>query len=205
MLDAQNLFDDSTSYAGEWQVDEAIGKLSDDQQPIVFAVDHGNEKRIDELTPFSNEKYGGGKAEEFMNWMLQQALPTVMNKYNIANTERKAIVGSSLGGLFSHYVAINFPDEFETVGVMSPSYWYSDSIYDATTKRKIVQKQRFWISGGTAEDESLISKIDQMQSLLELQGNTTVKVVILENAQHNEAQWRELFPQFLNWWFRLED
>ena len=56
--DAQNLFDASTSYAGEWRIDETLDSLK--AEIIVVGIAHGNEKRIDELTPFKHEEYGGG-------------------------------------------------------------------------------------------------------------------------------------------------
>jgi predicted alpha/beta superfamily hydrolase len=58
MHDAQNLFDAKTSYSGEWNVDEKLDSLK--APVIVVGIEHGNEKRIDELTPYKNEKYGGG-------------------------------------------------------------------------------------------------------------------------------------------------
>ena len=56
MHDAQNLFDASTSYAGEWNIDETLDSIN--AKVIVIGVEHGGDKRIDELTPFKNQKYG---------------------------------------------------------------------------------------------------------------------------------------------------
>ena len=54
MHDAQNLFDDKTSYAGEWKVDEYLDTLTQNES-IIIGIEHGNEKRIDELTPYKHE------------------------------------------------------------------------------------------------------------------------------------------------------
>ena len=62
MHDAQNLFDKSTSFSGEWNVDEALDSLN--AETIVVGIEHGNDKRINELTPYKNEKYGGGNMDE---------------------------------------------------------------------------------------------------------------------------------------------
>lgn len=63
MHDAQNLFDDATSYAGEWQIDETLNELykTTGKSFIVVGVENGGEKRIEEYTPWKHEKYGGGK------------------------------------------------------------------------------------------------------------------------------------------------
>ena len=53
MHDAQNLFDKSTAYAGEWNVDETLDSIN--ANVIIIGIEHGNERRLDELTPFKNK------------------------------------------------------------------------------------------------------------------------------------------------------
>jgi hypothetical protein len=45
-----NLFDSKTSYAGEWNIDEKLDSIN--AELIVIGIEHGNDKRMDELTPF---------------------------------------------------------------------------------------------------------------------------------------------------------
>ena len=59
MHDAQNLFDDSTSYVGEWKIDEYLDSINTNEV-IIVAIEHGNEKRIDKLTPYPHEKHEVG-------------------------------------------------------------------------------------------------------------------------------------------------
>ena len=65
MHDAQNLFDDTTAFSGEWLIDETLDSLK--AEVIIVGIEHGNEKRTEELTPFPNEKYGGGKADLYLD------------------------------------------------------------------------------------------------------------------------------------------
>ena len=51
MHDAQNLFDAKTSFVGEWNVDEKLDSLN--AQVIVVGIEHGNEKRMEELRHFT--------------------------------------------------------------------------------------------------------------------------------------------------------
>jgi hypothetical protein len=67
MHDGQNLFDAKTSYVGEWNVDETLDSIS--AQVIVIGIEHGNEKRMEELTPFKHEKYGGGNADNYLEFL----------------------------------------------------------------------------------------------------------------------------------------
>ncbi len=203
MMDGQNLFDDATSYVGEWQVDESISKLPPSRQPVVIAVDHGNDKRIDELTPYTHEKYGGGGGMKFLTWLKDAAIPEIIIKYEIQPREDIAIAGSSLGGLFAHYAAVTHPEYFKTAGVLSPSYWYSESIYDLTADSNFKSPQHFWISGGTAEDETLFQKMEKMRDILTTKKHVQVELRTYPDAQHNEAQWRQAFPDFLEWWLKL--
>jgi enterochelin esterase-like enzyme len=79
MHDGQNLFDAKTSYVGEWNVDETLDSLN--AQVIVVGIEHGNDKRIDELTPYKNEKYGGGKADVYLNFIVNTLKPYIDQKY----------------------------------------------------------------------------------------------------------------------------
>src|SRR5690606_2354685 len=52
MHDGQNIFDDSSSYSGEWGVDEALDSLGRGcVDMIVVAVDNGGDKRMNEYSP----------------------------------------------------------------------------------------------------------------------------------------------------------
>ncbi|GAK91734.1 putative alpha-dextrin endo-1 [Nonlabens ulvanivorans] len=118
MLDGQNLFDEQTSYSGEWNVDESIASFPEDKQAIVIAIDHGNELRMAELTPFENEKYGGGEAQAFLSWIIEKALPEINEKFDLKiHNDKVAIAGSSLGGLFAFYAAVHHPNLFQSAGV----------------------------------------------------------------------------------------
>lgn len=100
MHDAQNLFDAKTSYSGEWNVDEKLDSLK--AQVIVVGIEHGNEKRIDELTPFKNEKYGGGNANNYLEFIVKTLKPYIDKNYRTKTKAKSTILfGSSLGGLVS--------------------------------------------------------------------------------------------------------
>jgi predicted alpha/beta superfamily hydrolase len=205
MLDAQNLFDEKTSYAGEWLVDEYLKTLPASEQAIVIGIDHGNALRMNELTPFKNEKYGGGDATLFMEWLVKEALPQINKKYEIQMVSgQTAIAGSSLGGLFSHYAALSHPEVFMAAGVFSPSYWFSEDMYEFVENHPISGNQLFYLSAGTAESEDMIP---DMQRMYELMRNKTKNYKLykkeIKDAQHNEAQWRAAFPAFYQKWLKF--
>ena len=79
MHDGQNLFDVKTAYAGEWQIDETLDSLK--AEVIVVGIEHGNEKRIDELTPFKNEQYGGGNTNNYLDFIVSNLKPYIDATY----------------------------------------------------------------------------------------------------------------------------
>ena len=78
MHDAQNLFDDLYSFAGEWQVDEAMESFFNRQKQTSIVVGIENTvDRISELTPYSNVQYGGGKGDLYLDFILKNVKPYV--------------------------------------------------------------------------------------------------------------------------------
>ena len=66
MHDAQNLFDAKTSYMGEWNIDEKLDSLN--AQVIVVGIENTTQ-RMEELTPCTHPKYGGGKADQYLDFI----------------------------------------------------------------------------------------------------------------------------------------
>jgi len=100
MHDAQNLFDDATSFVGEWDVDGTLNALYEKTGKgfIVVGVENGGEKRIEEYTPYKNEKYGGGKGAIYIDFLANELKPYIDKNYRTeTNSENTAIIGSSLG------------------------------------------------------------------------------------------------------------
>lgn len=203
MLDGQNLFDLKTSYAGEWHVDEFLNSLPNNKQAIIIGIDHGNELRANELTPYKNKKYGGGEAAAFLTWLVDMALPEIAERHKInLDPKTTAIAGSSFGGLFAHFAATSKPEIFNAAGIFSPSYWFTDAIYDFAKKNASDRKQLFYLTAGTDESEEMIPDMLRMYEILkEKQPNAFIYKSVINGAQHNEAQWTGSFPAFYTKWF----
>src|ERR1700750_628974 len=72
MHDGQNLFDDATSYAGEWNVDETLDAFARTRgfEAIVVGIDNGGEERLHELSPWTNPKYGPAQGQLYMAFVV---------------------------------------------------------------------------------------------------------------------------------------
>lgn len=203
MHDAQNLFDVETSYVGEWEVDEYMDQLTTNES-IIIGIEHANSKRIDELTPYKHEKYGGGQGDVYITFIKNTLKPhidlTYRTKPEATNT---SIFGSSLGGLISFYAAIKYPETFGKAGVFSPAFWINPEIFDFVESTEIIESSKFYFVAGTDEGETMIPKLNQMVALLKSKGlkENQIKSYSVDGGQHNEKFWSSHFPDAYLWLF----
>jgi predicted alpha/beta superfamily hydrolase len=202
MHDAQNLFDQKTSFAGEWEVDETLDRL--DADVIVIGIEHGNEKRLEELTPFPNEKYGGGKADNYLRFIVETLKPYVDKNYRTkTKAKNTTIFGSSLGGLTSFYAILEYPKVFGKAGVFSPSFWFSNEIFEFAKRCPKSKAKIYFLCGDDeSKDVDVVSDVDKMNAIMDENRcyclNLTKKVVV-QGGQHNEKLWREGFEKAYLW------
>lgn len=201
MHDAQNLFDASTSYAGEWKVDEYMDQLITNES-IIIGIEHGDQKRIDELTPYKHEKYGGGKGDAYLDFIKNTLKPHIDVTYRTkSNAEHTALFGSSLGGLISFYGVIKYPETFGKAAVFSPSFWINPEIFDLVESSIISEASRFYFLAGTDESEDMIPDQERMVTLLKEKGlkDNQIESRNIEGGQHNEKFWAISFGDAYQW------
>jgi len=201
MHDAQNLFDVSTSYVGEWKIDEYLDSISDNKT-IVVGIEHGNEKRIEELTPYPHETYGGGKGDLYLEFIIKTLKPHIDSDYRtIPDVKHTSIAGSSLGGLISLYAIIKYPETFGSAGIFSPAFWINPELYDFVATATIPQNAKFYLLVGSEEGESMVPDQAKMVSLLKSKGIKNDQIVnkIINGGKHNENFWSIHFPEAYLW------
>ncbi|HET7897504.1 MAG TPA: alpha/beta hydrolase-fold protein, partial [Flavisolibacter sp.] len=158
MQDGQNLFDNATAAYGEWGVDEALDSIEKMYgEAIVVAVDHGNEKRINEYSPFDMDQYGKGEGTAYVDFLVQTLMPYINHHYRTKKDARyTAIAGSSMGGLISFYAALKYPEKFGAAGVFSPAFWIVPQMWEYTAKRAAKAKGRIYFYAGQQESDSMV-------------------------------------------------
>jgi len=197
MHDGQNLFDNSTSYSGEWGVDESLNELSlsSNLDIIVVGIDNGQEKRMNELSPWENKKYGKAEGEKYMEFIVNQVKPFIDSTYRtIPNRENTAIMGSSMGGLISHYAMYKYPEVFGKAAIFSASYWYSDEVYDFTRNNPIPKDTQLFLMVGKKEGD-MLSYYQRMYDVILEAGlpKNKITLIIDPEGEHNEKLWRKQF------------
>jgi alpha-glucosidase len=198
--DAQNIFDAQTSYAGEWNIDEKLDSLN--AQVIVVGIEHGNEKRLEELTPYKNEQYGGGKAEAYLDFIIHTLKPEIDKNYRTKpDPKNTCILGSSLGGLVSLYAVMKHPEVFGKAGVFSPSLWFSEQIY--TDLKALPEfKAKVYLLCGDHESENMVRDINRLEYAINEKRCYCLhlnKLKIVPGGQHNEKLWRDGFVKAYLW------
>ena len=204
MHDGQNLFDVKTAAYGEWNVDETLDSIN--TQVIVIGIEHGGDKRIDELTPYKNTKYGGGKADDYLDFIVKTLKPKVDATYRTkTNNRNTAIFGSSLGGLVSFYAAIKYPEVFGKVGCFSPSFWFGrNEMNNLLSNTKEFHTKVYFMCGDNEGDVDVISdmkKVEYWVNTKRCECKKLNKEVIVKGGQHNEKLWRESFKKAYLWLF----
>ncbi|WP_299525441.1 alpha/beta hydrolase-fold protein [Winogradskyella sp.] len=201
MHDAQNLFDNETSYAGEWKVDEYLDQLTG-KESIIIGIEHGNEKRIDELTPYKHQEYGGGKGDTYLAFIKNTLKPHVDTIYRTkSDALNTTIFGASLGGLISFYAIVKYPNVFGKAGVFSASFWFSGKIYDLVTSSTIPESSKFFFLIGEKEGDSMVPDQERIVELLKSKGVTSKQISshIIKDGEHNEKLWSTNFAKAYQW------
>jgi alpha-glucosidase len=206
MHDGQNLFDNATSYTGEWKVDEALNLLSEKEaiNIIVVGIDNGQEKRINEMAPWEHERFGKAEGKEYMDFIVKQVKPFIDNEYRtLTDKENTAIMGSSMGGLITHYAVLEYPNIFNKAAIFSPSYWYSDKVFQFTEGKSIANCAKIYLIVGRKEGKNMEKPAKAMHNLILEKGHPEQNIFFgsIKGQYHGEGFWGQEFSAAVRWLF----
>ena len=200
--DGQNVFDVASSFSGEWQVDETLTDLENRgfETAIVVAIDNGGEHRINEYTTYTNDEHGGGEGEAYLQFIVETLKPKIDSNFRtLADAQHTVIMGSSLGGLISHYAHFKYPNVFGKLGSFSASYWFSDEYFTFTRECSTPVHSKIYLLAGLQEWDSASFSL-KMNALLINKGYTNKNLKMLTPADGQHAEWfwaREFEAAFL--------
>lgn len=206
MHDAQNLFDASTSYAGEWRVDESLNQLAQQGlKLIVVGIDNGGEFRNQELLPYSGPPIGQAQGDQYLQFLVTVVKPYIDQHYRTkADAANTGIMGSSMGGLISHYALLKYPQVFGRYGLFSPSYWAVGANVRQFSQQLPAPGQRLYFYMGLQEGGSMVPDIERLVHQLVAKGMTAQQAQyrLVEGADHNEAAWAAEFSRAVLWLYQ---
>ncbi|MHB0755656.1 alpha/beta hydrolase [Polaribacter sp. M15] len=209
MHDAQNLFDNATSFVGEWGVDETLNNFykKTGKSFIIVGVENGGAKRIEEYTPFKHPKYGGGKGAIYIDFLIKELKPYIDANYRTkTDAKNTAIIGSSLGGFISFYGGLKYPDVFGNIGALSTSFWFSDKIYDFAKKNGNLKNTKLYLLVGGKEGDSMVPDTKNMAKLLLQTGfpNQNIKTKVVADGKHTESFWKSEFLEVITFLYTIK-
>ncbi len=214
MHDGYNLFDEATSFTGEWHVDETMEKLGAEEnlEAIVVGIPSMGPERLAEYSPFVDHLHGGGKGEAYLSFMVHTLKPLIDTAFRtLPDKEHTGISGSSMGGLISLYAFFRFPAVFGFAGVMSPSLWFANRAIFDYIEHTPYQQGKIYLDAGTREmgghwsDQTAMrsrsrryyGRVRRIKRILVQKGyRPTRNLLHVEDAGggHNESAWAFRLP-----------
>ncbi len=125
MQDGKNLFFPEEAFLGrDWQVGEALSLLDTMNavdRVVVVGIHSGD--RMGEYTKPGYEAYARSVVEEIR--------PEVARRFRVFDSPRETgVIGSSLGGVVSFYMAWQYPEVFGYAACMSSTFSHRDDLID---------------------------------------------------------------------------
>ncbi len=200
--------------------------------PFIYVGIECNDDRVHEYGTASlpDFKGRGSKAAAYSKFIISEFIPFLKTEFKASqNGNDWVYCGMSLGGLSAFDIAYTNADKFGKIGVFSGSFWWRKKAYvkkdiadrsrivlDIIKNEKFAPHLKFWLQCGT-EDETadrnnngIIDAIDDTLDVvkeLSTKGYSqpdAITYVEVEGGKHNLNTWGEVFPQFIEWAFALE-
>ena len=235
MHDGQNCFEAfaEDSYVGSWCADETADRLIRRglMRPcIIVGVSHGRKRRTAEYLPpyavfqpkkgeeTTDQRKGvAGRADRTFAYYRDDVVPYIHRHYRaFSGREYTATCGSSMGGLFSTYIAWEHPEFARQHAILSPAYWMTR---DEQGKMEPVERLRtgrprdvrLWLDSGTRDapgrgDDGQRETRAAREALL---GNGYVEgpdfhYFLDKGGIHKESSWATRLPQVFRFLFPTE-
>jgi predicted alpha/beta superfamily hydrolase len=204
--DGQNLFDRATAFGGQdWNVHGAAEPLirAGAVTPlIIVGIYNTGKSRIHEYTPTKAPKWGGGRADRYVKFLLQEVMPFIQSEYRAQSDPTvTGMGGSSLGGLVSLYFGLKHPEVFGRIAALSPSvWWHQRSIIRFAHSADPRLRPRIWLDIGTNEGPRMVPDVEQFRDVLLKKGwreGVDLHYERVEGGEHNEAAWSQRIGRVL--------
>ena len=219
LQDAQNVFHSGESFSGHyWEAEKAQKawrSLPGLQDLIIVAVDHAQQQRLDEYSPWVNQGLKdriswihhavGGDGEAYASFLAETLKPAVEKAFLVdPSSEKSGIGGSSMGALIALYTGLKYPDKFGKILCLSPAFWFDLPELEKFIRTHLPQAhQRIYLSVGSLEtsDENIqdfpqiyIKGTRHIAELLNPKMGSRMEYRVVDGAMHSEVEWAKIFP-----------
>ncbi|GAC1365022.1 MAG: alpha/beta hydrolase [Herpetosiphon sp.] len=217
MQDGQNLFDEYTSYSGDWHVDATLLRLAaENLNVIVVGIANAGQQRMAEYSPFNDPRWGPGKGDQYLQFIAQTVKPQIDRDFRtLPQRHHTGILGSSMGGLISLYAFFRRPDLFGFAGALSPSLWFANRAIFRYVRSVPYRPGSLYLDMGGREDNGRpvgpaainrhLALARDMSSLLREHGYRPGSDLLYcedADATHSEEAWANRLPDALRFFLR---
>ncbi len=136
----------------------------------------------------------GGKGPLYGRFLVEELKPFIDRTYRTrSEAAHTALGGSSLGGLITLALGLDYPGVFGQLLVVSPSVWWDDyALLRHVEELAQRTNQRLWLDMGTAEGDQMLADARRLRDALVAKGWTdgaNLRYVEDEGAAHSETAW----------------
>jgi predicted alpha/beta superfamily hydrolase len=147
----------------------------------------------------------GGRGAVYGRFVVEHLKPLIDRRFRtLPGAGSTGLGGSSLGGLITLYMGLQYPDVFGKLLMVSPSVWWDDRwILTEVHNYTGPKHQRIWLDIGLDEDEDAVSDVRTLYDALITAGWPTDRLRFMEvpGGLHNERSWGKRVPEMLKYLF----
>ena len=145
----------------------------------------------------SNRRMTEMGSPEYLLFFTEELIPVIENKYSISgDSENRAILGTSLGGLNATFFGFSRPDLFKKIGIQAPAFWYRKEIYNLVKTTEFPDPKIF-MTVGTIGDNIKDARL--MKTIFEEKGYDFEYLEV--NEGHSWGAWRTQLDEILIYFF----
>jgi len=189
MHDGKNLFFPEEAFLGQdWKINntlEILDRMNFIDQAIVAGI--YAEDRLKEYTKPGYETYGRFIVEELKPWIDS-------NYRTMQDRDNNFIIGSSLGGVLSFYLAWQWPEVFGGCACLSSTFSWKDDLIERVEKEPLLGRAnlKFYLDSGWPADNYEVT-LKMAMTLISRGYNPGRDFLYLAFplASHSEYAWRE--------------
>lgn len=185
MHDGHNLFFPHEAFAGHtWRVRETVellDRMNSIEACIVVAI-YPNERIYDYTEP---------GCEDYAVFLRRQLVPHIEKQYRtLLGPEHRVVMGSSLGGLVSFYLAWHHDDVFGRAACLSSTFGYDNALFESVKRSRRKRNTKLYLDSGWPGDNFEVTQA--MAHLLVSKGyaqGDDLHYVAVPQATHDEFAW----------------
>lgn len=209
--DGQNLFDGRTSYVVNrtWRAHTTADSLTAQgiTEPVILVgIYNTGTHRMAEYTPTRDFRLGGGDGEQYGKLLTEELKPRIDAQFRtLPDAPHTGLGGSSLGGLISLALGLEYPTVFTRIAVLSPSVWWDNrSLLALVNEARPRPSLRIWLDMGTSEGLRHLRDCDLLHHRLRQRGwreGKDLRYLRVPGGLHNEDAWAARFGKVLEFLF----